>query len=361
MLLCINHGLFLFVMLHIELPFVSRVGIYLENFAQKNQYLWNCSCPICGDMSKGRKKKRFYIYRPGTSPHLNAKCHHCGYSASFGTFLKEKFPEFYKEFVLERYQSSPKKHIAHKDIEDVIDRPKSFPMTEVKDEHLVDSTLDGLKCCVDLPDDHPVAKYIEKRMIPRDKWNLIYYTMKFKDYVNTLIPGKISANVEEHPRLVFPFFNQHGKVFAFTARAFDKREPKYYTIKLDDSEKIYGLDRIDPSKTIYALEGPVDSLFIPNAIAVAGSSFDCETTRALKSMLVLVPDNEPRSPEIVKIIKKNINLGFKVCMWPHHVVGKDINEMIKNGYTQKDVLQLIDENTFQGAVALLKFSQWKLV
>lgn len=342
-------------MLHVDLPFANRVSPYLENFKHKNQYLWNFSCPICGDMSKGRKKARGYIYRPGNANHLNVKCHHCGYSASLGSFLKLQFPPLYKEYVYTRYQETSRSHVAHRDITEVI-------KTEKVPIQLSDSNLDGLRNCDNLAETHPVAKFLMRRMIPRDKWNLLYYTTHFKKYTNGLLPNKIKDDVPEHPRLIIPYTDEHGKMFAYVARAFGKEEPRYYTIKLDERERIFGLDRVDYSKNkIYAVEGAIDSLFLPNCIAVSGSNFDCDTIRAVKSVVTLVFDNEPRSREIVKLIGKHIKLGYKVCMLPHGITTKDINEHVLSGMTPEDVVELIDQNTFQGTEAQLKFTAWKLV
>jgi len=343
-------------MLHVDLPFANRVSPYLENFKQKNQYLWNFSCPICGDMSKGRKKMRGYIYRPGNANHLNVKCHHCGYSASLGAFLKLQFPELFKEYVYTRYQETSKSHVPHKDITEVLPQLSKVPIV------LKDSSMDGLKCCDALSDTHPVAKVLSKRLIPRDKWKLIYYTTKFVEYTNSLVPGKIDANkVAEHPRLVIPYLDAHGKMFAYVGRAFGKEEPRYYTIKLDDRDRVFGLDRVDYSKRIYVVEGAIDSLFLNNGIAVSGSNFDCETIRSIKSNVTLIPDNEPRSPEIVKLVKKHIELGYDVCMLPHSIITKDINEHVLSGMTTEDLHRIIDENTFYGIEAMARFVTWKLV
>ena len=346
-------------MLHTELPFVTRAGYRLENFAQKNQYLWQASCPICGDTSStsGRKKKRFYIYRPGNANHINCKCHKCGYSASFGSFLKLQFPDLFKEFVLEQYHGTSKAHVPHKNLSEIFDLQPSKKYVELMDKNVAD-----LKPCDALKDSHPVAKFLLKREIPRDKWKLLYYTTQFKKYVNSVDPGKFKDLNDEHPRLVIPYFDDHGKMYAFQGRAFGNEQPRYYTIKLDDRERIYGLDRLNTNmRKVYAVEGPLDSLFIPNCIAVSGSNFDCETIRALKSVITLIPDNEPRSPEIVKLIKKHIDLGYKVCMLPHSIQTKDINEHILAGLTAPELIDIIDKHTYQGPQALLHFSSWKLV
>ena len=341
-------------MLYQESTFVTRISPYVLNFKQKKPYLWELSCPICGDVSKGKQKSRGYLYRPGSSDHLNYKCHHCGASMSFGSFLKSKFPELYKEFVYSRYELTSKAHVPHKDFPSMVKSP-SYQLT--------DSSLDELKSCVNLESSHPVAKYLIKRMIPKEQWGRIYYTLNFMRYTNSLLPGKFKNVEHDHPRLIIPYFTEHGKMFAYVARAFGKEEPKYFTIKLDDEmERVYGIERIKhPTTKVYAVEGPIDSLFLPNAIAVSGSSFDTPTMQALKSVVTIVCDNEPRSREIVKILKKNIDLGYKVCMMPHRVKEKDINEMIIAGMTSEEIVELIDANTFQGINAQLKFVEWKLV
>lgn len=347
-------------MLYIDAQYPTRLSPWLRNFKQVRQYAWVFSCPLCGDMSKGKQKARGYIYRPGTANHLNYKCFHCAASMSMGSFMKDQYPDIYKQYVFQRYEETSKAHVAHKNIKEVMDIvPKAVPKTVL----VTDAALDGLKPCAGLKDSHPVAKYLSKRMINKDLWHLLYYSTEFVKYVNSQSPGKFDLKkVEEHPRLIIPYFNAHGKMFAFQGRAFDAREPKYITIKLDeDAERIYGLERVDYSKRIYCTEGPIDSLFLPNAIAVSGSSFDSPTMQALKTNLTIVGDNEPRSREIIKIVKKNIDMGYSVCMLPHSVKEKDINDMVKAGFTLNEIHDMIDANTFRGAEALLKFSQWKLL
>lgn len=340
-------------MLWIETAYVGRISPYVKNFKQKSPYLWVMSCPLCGDVSKGRLKTRGYVYRMKT--HLAYKCHHCGASMSFGNLLKEIAPNIFKEFVMDRYKESTSTHLPHSNVLDVIQ------VVKVDDNGLiVDDILSKLTNCAKLKDGHPVAKYLAKRLIPKDKWHLIYYTTKIKEYTNSIIPGKFKNLEKDHPRLLFPYFDSHGRVFAFSARAFKDEEPKYFTIKIDETaERVYGLERVDYAKRIYAFEGQIDSLFIKNGIAVSGSSFESPSIAALKTNLTIVPDNEPRSREITKIIHKTINLGYSVCLWPHTIEEKDVNDMVKSGKTPEEIVRIIDENTFSGPAGLLKFTQWR--
>jgi hypothetical protein len=255
--------------------------------------------------------------------------------------------------VLERYKSGASKYNSHKDVAEIIPEPK-IP------ELLEDGILDPLKRLDTLDVSHPAVKYLLTRKIPRDVWHLLYFAPKFKAFTNSVNPKFQEPIKDEHPRMIIPYFTPAGKCFAFSARAYGNEEPKYYTIKVDETqEKIYGLDRVDYSRRIYVVEGPIDSLFIPNAIAVSGASFDTPTIRQLLTNATIIMDNEPRNKDIVKQMSKYIDLGYSVVMYPDTVEEKDINDMVKVGKTPEEILNLINTNTFTGMEARLKFSTWR--
>lgn len=345
-------------MIYTDVMYAGMLSTRVLNFKQKNQYLWNFSCDICGDISKGRQKARGFLYRNREG--LAYRCHHCGASMSIGSYLKLKHYDLYRGYVVERYQANVSPNFGHADIKQVIQVPDAVTDSGL----IVDQVLTDLTCITELKETHDAVKFIAGRRIPRSVWHLIYYTPRIKEYTNNLIPNKFDLNEQktDHPRIVFPYFTEHGKVFAYSARTLGNDQPKYYTIKLDDRERVYGLDRIDYSRPVYAVEGQIDSLLIPNAIAVSGSSFDMPTLQALKTNLTIVGDNEPRSREIVKIMRKNISLGYKVCMLPHSIKEKDINDMIlKGNMTPDEIVELIDLHTYQGLAAVAKLNDWKLV
>jgi len=160
----------------------------------------------------------------------------------------------------------------------------------------------------------------------------------------------------DHPRLLIPFRDEQGEVFAYQGRAFGKETPKYITIKLEERDKIFGLDRVDKSKHVYVVEGPLDSLFLDNCIAIAGAdvpSMDCDFT--------VIFDNEPRNKELLKQIDKEIKKGHSVVLWPDQMNWKDINDMIIHGYTKSQIQEVITDNTFCGAAAQLKFAEWRKI
>ena len=342
-------------MLFIDVKYANILGSRLRNFKQKNDYLWNYSCPVCGDSSKNKLKARGYIYR--TKQDLFVKCHNCGHSTNLGNLIKYVDSKLYDEYVLERYKGGASKHNDHKDILD------TSLFIDTKPIILKDSILDPLTSLDQLPSSHPAVKYVADRKIPKEKWDMLYFAPKFKAFTNSVTPKFVEPIVDEHPRMIIPYFTSAGKCFAFQARAYGKEEPKYYTIKVDETEeKIYGLDRIDFGRRVYVVEGPIDSLFLPNAIAVSGSSFDTPTIRRLLANATIVMDNEPRNKEIVKQLEKYIELGYSVCMFPDTVAQKDINEMILHGgMSPEEIIELINTNTYTGMEAKLNFSRWRKI
>jgi transcription elongation factor Elf1 len=338
-------------MLYIDLKYANIVGSRLRNFKQKKDYLWNYSCPVCGDSSSNKLKARGFIYKKKAD--LFVKCHNCGYGTNLGNFIKYVDSTIYDEYVLERYKSGASKYSDHKDVAPILPEVK-------KEELLEDDILSSITCIGKLPLTHPAVAYLINRKIPKDKWDLLYFAPKFKKFVNSVTPKFQEPVVDEHPRMIIPMFTNAGKCFAFQGRAYGEEMPKYYTIKVDETEeKVYGLDRVDYSKRIYVVEGPIDSLFLPNAIAVSGASFDTPTIRSLLANATIVMDNEPRNKDIVKQLGKYIESGFSVCMFPDSVEEKDINEMILAGKTADEILETINTNTFSGIEAKLRYSTWK--
>jgi hypothetical protein len=76
---------------------------------------------------------------------------------------------------------------------------------------------------------------------------------------------------------------------------------------------------------------------------------------------IFVYDNEPRNKQIVSNMRKTIDMGHKVCVWPDNVREKDINEMILAGSSSAVIQHTIDNNTYDGIMATMKLNQWSKV
>ena len=208
---------------------------------------------------------------------------------------------------------------------------------------------------IDLPSafDVGISKhYLHNRAIFEGKF---YYAENFQEFVNTLKPGSFTNTKYGEERIVIPLIRD-GKLIGIQGRSLSSNPVKYLTIMLRDDElKVYGLDRIDKENPVYVTEGPFDSTFLSNAIAMCGSDVDLSS---LDYQFIYVYDNEPRNQQIVDRISKQIEHGERVVIWPSNIRDKDINDMILSGHNVKD---MVESNTYQGLEAKLKFTTWKRV
>lgn len=112
------------------------------------------------------------------------------------------------------------------------------------------------------------------------------------------------------------------------------------------------------NKKYYVVEGPIDSLFLDNCVAMAGADGNASGLDYLENA-VFVFDNEPRNKEIVSRMERCIDRGYKVCIWPENVLDKDINDMVLSGIDPVNLQMVIDQNTFENLEAKLKLSYWR--
>jgi hypothetical protein len=165
----------------------------------------------------------------------------------------------------------------------------------------------------------------------------------------------------DESRLIIPIYDKFNCLVGISGRSLDDNisdRKRYIIIKHSDyaGNLIYGIERINLDNPIYVVEGQIDSLFIPNCVAMCHAELERATEFFSKENLILIPDNEPRAPIQVKKIKKFIKNGFSVVLFPNEITQKDINLMVMNDL---DVMSIINKNTFQGARAELEFNRWE--
>ena len=342
--------------LYIDIKYLNTIAYRLENFKKKSQDLWNCRCPLCGDSSRNKKKSRGYFYRGKND--LYYKCHNCGASQHFGTFLKNFDSTQYGQYVIERYADGGHNKTAHKTVESVLkfEEPKFEKKPEPK---LIDSIMDRLDT---LPEDNEAVQYAVNRKIPRDAFSRLYFIPNVKDIVQLNDKYKESI-VTTEPRLAIPFLDGNGKLLVVSLRGLRGESLRYINVKVDeDAPSIFGLDQVDPTKEVLVVEGPLDSLFLDNSIACAGTSFGkIDQLPIEKEKITIIFDNQPKNRDVGKLMNKYIEMGYKMVIWPDSVPGKDINEMIENGLTSDEIQRIINDNTFKGLAAKAKYAMWRKV
>ncbi len=312
--------------LWVDTKFLNAISFRLKQFKKVKENLFKFRCPECGDSKKSTNKARGYIFSRKND--LYFKCHNCGSAHTFSNFLKTLDPNLHKKYVLERFANGENKNSNYK-------KPKNiFPDSKPK----FASKSINLPSIAELPEKHFCRDYIEQiRKIPKEHLGRLYFAKDFQHFVDEMAPGK-HFNLGHTPKLIIPFFDYDHKLFAFQARALVD-DQRYITIKLgEDKPKIFGLERLDLEKPIYVLEGPLDTFWLPNAIAAAGS--DLPTSINPKNCTFIF-DNE-NSREIKNKMNQIIHMRYKIVIWPKmcRVWGKDINEIVQTQFYGPEEINL---------------------
>ena len=320
----------------VDSKYIGMVSSRLQKFKRVKDNLYNFRCPICGDSQKNKNKTRGYIYQ--VKNNTNFKCHNCGASMSFNNLLKEIDVNLHKQYTLEKFKEG------HTGKNFVVEAPK------------FEFTKPVFKKSINLPKASTNSfanDYLVDRKIDPDKF---YYADKFMEWTNKQ-KKTFDTIKKDESRIVIPMYNESKNLIGFQGRALGKSFTKYITVMLDEeAPKVYGLETIDKKSPIYVVEGPFDSTFITNSVALCGSDGDLGYLKG--SNIIFVYDNEPRNREIVRRVEGCINRNEKVVIWPSNIVDKDINDMVLAGH---DVMSVVELNTYSGLEAKIKFNNWKKI
>ena len=319
----------------VDSKFIGIISARLEKFKKVKNNLYNFRCPICGDSKKNKSKTRGYLYN--VKADINFRCHNCGASMTFSNFLKQLDPVIHKQYVFERFKNN------------------STGRGTVVEEPTFNFETPKFKKKLSIPLCSEVQRgrdYLEKRRLDPKKF---YWAEDFTGFINSIKPT-FGSNVPKEPRIIIPLYYEK-ELIGVQGRSVNPSPVKYITtIFYDDAPKIYGLDNIRRDAPVFVTEGPFDSTFLLNSIAMCGA--DGDVGKWGVSTPVWVYDNEPRSKEITSRISNTIDRGDKVVIWPSNIYEKDINDMVLAGH---DVQSIVELNTYEGLEANLKFTTWKRI
>ncbi len=336
--------------LPIDTKYVRLVSSRLRNFKQKNSYLFNFSCPYCGDSQKNKSKARGYIFPKGND--LIYKCHNCGVGANVGNFLKHIDSSLYREYTLEKYKTGESNNSYSANTILNIQPPKFGRVEKAK-------VFEHAEWCDKLPSGHYCLEYISKRQIPKEFYSKLLFTQHYKQFVDALVPNH-GKQIVDDARLVIPFYDEYDDLIAVSGRALETSDKtlRYVTIRTNDNENklIYGMDRVSLDGIVKILEGPIDSMFLTNCVASGDANLSIAADEISADEKLLIFDNEPRNKEIVKMMQDAIKSGHNVVIWPSNTQGKDINEMIIAGKTVDEIERIIISNSFRSNEAQIKFT-----
>ena len=349
--------------IHIDTKYINLLSSRLPKFQWKKQTLAVCRCPICGDSERSKSKARFYFYEKKGA--FFCKCHNCDYGASLGWFLKGQDPSLYRQYTFEVLKETGERTHAPA-------RTDAHTHGRTHARTVEDKVLSLLPRLDTLPKTHPAAEWAKMRKLPTTRLPLLYYAEDYGEWAKNIDP---EVQAGDDPRIVIPILDRNGKVVGAQGRiigsakqtktSFDKPHRsiiRYITIKSDRnaSKAWFGIDRCDPKSEVIVVEGPIDSLFLDNAVAMIGLSDALNIPTELQgASLLYALDNEPRNKQVVEAMESVVDAGHKVCIWSDRFCGlKDINDMVLAGHSPASIMQDIRVNSHSGIAAHVALKRW---
>lgn len=334
--------------LYVDKKYMMLLKPKLDRFSQKGEYLWNFRCCICGDSHKNSYKARGYVYRRTNG--LFFTCHNCNVSLSLGKLIKEVDINLYNEYIMETFANSTVKS----------PDPKPIPTENLRERFAAPKTTIKLPTIESLPHGHFAKTYLQSRKIPSELLKEFYYAADFKEFISELIPDYDKNLYENEKRIVIPFYDEKNNLLGVQGRAIGESSVRYISVKLNDAaRKLYGLNKVDLTKPIKVVEGPIDSIFLYNSIATMDAALYKIIPLLGSYDYTFIYDNEPRNPQIVHNMEKTISMGHKICIWNKNNTCKDINDMILSGMHKDELERMINNRTYVDLQAKLEFEVWK--
>lgn len=340
----------------LDVKFINMISSRLTRFSwKKYNQLATCRCPICGDSKRNKSKTRFYFYEKKGG--FFVKCHNCDFGTTLSKFLEQFDRGIHEQYTLEKYRSGTTGR-NESEPEYKFSEPKFGKCRASTEDVEREPLCVGLSSLSELQEDHPAVVFLLGRQIPRDKHHLLYFAPNFRVWAKTIDPDMQLGN---EPRLIIPIIHE-GKLIGANCRSFDpKSTSRYITLRKEKSEDRmwFGLDRVDSTRPVVVVEGPLDSLFLPNAVAIIGLGKCATLPKELGSDPIFALDNEPRNKELVKTMQELVDNKRTLCIWPDTIKEKDINEMVLAGAQSCDILNTILQNSCNGSTATLRLSKWR--
>jgi hypothetical protein len=331
----------------IDQKYMDIVSRYLTLSKKAGPNVVYARCPVCGDSMKNQYKRRFGI----TVKHDGAicGCFNCNYHAPLWKFLKEYYPDIYKDYQVESF------------LEKDQDKKKDQVFTEPVRSKLLFSPkseqLKNVKPVTSIPD---CVSYLERRAIPKSQWKKFIYVENFREFCDKLGYTKASE-LEEDARLVIAFF-KNGEIIGVQGRSMmPNAKMRYITIRLSEETVMY-TEGVDLSKDVFVFEGIYDAMMVSNGAGSLSSNLERVSAEIPKEMMILCFDNEPRNPNIVSGMKRGLLSDYRVFIPDRQMIYKDINEMVMQGvWTHQEAEDYIKQNTYTKTKGLLYLTQWKKV
>lgn len=270
---------------------------------------YNASCPICREGNSWGKKKRLFYY-PKTE---SLYCFNCQKSWSNLGWLSEITGQSYEEIISENKSEDFSKEIKSIELKKELILP-SLPYDSI-------NILDPIqqKYYKNNRYFNKALDYVKERKLDSAINRSKTYYISFTD--------KVHKN-----RLIIPFYDLSNKIIFYQTRALDGTEPRYLG-KMGHDKTVFGIQNIDQDLDyIFLFEGPIDSMFVKNGVAVCGLTLTKTQKEQLNSFpfhkRIWVIDNIAitKDDQTKQKVLNLLNDSENVFKWPN-IKYKDFNEI----------------------------------
>lgn len=305
---------------------------------KKYQKAYNAECCVCNEGgSAGRKRRLFYF--------LDDRyfyCFNCSKSWSELNWISEVS----KKTITEILKDTNSFHVSP-EIQNKINK-----QNETVKAYVVPTIPDD---AVDICDPSQVEFYKGSTFIK----NTVSYCQSRRLFTAVNRPKSLYVSFKDKVhknRLIIPFYNEFGKIESYQSRTLDgNTHPKYLTKYGEKS--LYGENNIDNNiPYIFVFEGPIDAMFVRNAVAVGGASMtekqDAFIKKHFDKEVIYIYDNDKDNKQMESRIKRTINDKKRVFIWPKEFSNyKDINELCTKLQLDEISWKLFEQNSYKGLEA----------
>jgi hypothetical protein len=314
---------------------------------KKYQNVFNAECPICKEgKSAGRTRRLFFF------PHKGYFfCHNCSKSWRPFEWVREVTTMSVPEIIKRNNEKSGEVS------QSIIKLPE---VIAEKDNLVIPDLPEG---SVDLTDPVQIEFYKDNKYVKL----ALEYCISRRLMTATNSCNKFYVALEDivhKNRLVIPFYGDNNKVICYQTRALTSKQfPKYLT-KFGEKE-LFGLNNIDSAiPYVFVFEGPIDSMFVKNGVAMASLSPTEKQSQQLNNIIgfeqIYVFDNDKNNIQTAKKIEKYIKAGKKIFIWPKEFSKfKDYNEICCNLELDEIPWKFVVKNAASGPEALIKQKLFK--
>jgi hypothetical protein len=324
------------------------------SFPSYNKYnnVYNGSCPFCKEGKSYGKKTRFF-YLPEKEL---TYCHNCGYSRKTFNFILDVTGKPFNEVINE---------IKNLDYSEVPDKQEKEEVKQVN-KSLPDD-------CINLTDKNQL-EFHKNNPIVNVCLNFIK-SRRLNTAINKPITYYLSLVDKVHKnRLILPFYDSNGDIIFYQTRTLlekDSYEKPKYLSKVGAEKSLYGVHNLDLfHDNVYIFEGPIDSFFIKNGLAVCG--IQEETNRTFNELQskqitqlttfkkIWCLDNQWNDNASLKKSSILVDSGEHVFIWPEAFKNyKDLNELCIKFNRDSINPELITKNTYSGLKAKILLTNIK--